>query len=332
MMTVEKVEKFCRYLAKEYFVNRNFSLIEQLLDNRVTIIGTGLHEISRDKEEFKKALQNEAMQWSGKFTIDSQWYQVTDLHNHLFLVIGVIDGKQDCDTILDYRFTTRCTIVLEYRDEQFRIIHFHQSVPDYNQDADEFFPKRLMEESRLVLEKQIEEKSKKLEMTNKQVIYDLKHDYLTKILNRQYFEETMNQLLSKYQYGAFVIIDIDYFKKINDNYGHLIGDKVLAYLATMLIKNFGSNYCGRIGGDEFGAFIVSENNNYEKILKKIIDFKDECLSIITIDKIDINISLSMGVSYYPDHGKTFIELLRNSDIALYQSKHRGRNRITVFNR
>lgn len=331
MGSVKKVENFCCRLAQEYFSNRNFALLEELLDERITVIGTGAHEISRNREELLTALKKEAASCPDRFIIDDQWYQVTDLHHNLFLAMGEIKVKQDVDSLLEYSFTTRITIVLEYENEKFKIIHFHQSIPDHNQRDDEFFPHEIIEKSRQELEKQIKKRTKELEISNQQVMYNLKHDYLTGILNRHYIENSINQIFSKYNYGLFLIIDIDYFKKINDNYGHPFGDKVLVMLSKVMQDNFGINNCGRIGGDEFVAFLESNIANYQELTKRVNEFKKDWDQKITKLNCNDKISISIGISYYPAHGNDFMKLLTNADIALYQSKKLGRNLISVFN-
>lgn len=135
---------------------------------------------------------------------------------------------------------------------------------DYSQGDDEFFPHRLIEKSRTQLEMQIAEKTKELEMSNQQVLFNLKHDYLTSTLNRHYLEEEIEKRMEKNKSGVIIVIDIDYFKEVNDNYGHPIGDKVLIKLGC----------CGRIGGDEFVAFLQI-NSNQDQISNCIKRFVQE---------------------------------------------------------
>ncbi|MCB5689507.1 diguanylate cyclase, partial [Blautia wexlerae] len=85
---------------------------------------------------------------------------------------------------------------------------------------DEFFPQRIVEESNAQLKKEIAEKTKELEMSNQQVIYNLRRDYLTGILNRPSLEKEVTEAMSNHQYGVILVLDIDYFKEVNDNNGH----------------------------------------------------------------------------------------------------------------
>lgn len=330
MINEKDVENFCRNLAKEYFYNRNFELVEKMADERITVIGTGGHEISCNINQLKIALEKEAKQWDGRFLIEKQWYQVIDLNNDLYLVIGEISAKQDSDSLLKYHFTSRITLVIEYQNNSFKIIHFHQSIADPSQGDDEYFPHRLLEESKVQLAKQIKEKTKQLEIANEQVIYDLQHDYLTGIFNRNYFEKKLKRILKQTDYGIFMLVDIDYFKHVNDQYGHLYGDQILKLLSKLMKEDLGVQNCGRIGGDEFVAFLENANNDFSELNKKIIIFKEHWEKSIKKLNLPQPISISIGIAYYPSHGTTIVQLLQKADSALYKSKNSGRNLITIY--
>lgn len=247
MKTVKDAEIFCQYIAHEYLGKRNYKLLEDIIDKRITIIGTGAHEVSRNIQELMTALNKEAELWDGTFIIEDEWYQGTELADNLFVVIGQIEGRQNSNDQLVYSFSSRVTFIIEYHDMQWKIIHVHQSVPDYSQGDDEFFPQRIVEESNAQLKKEIAEKTKELEMSNQQVIYNLRHDYLTGILNRPSLEKEVTEAMSNHQYGVILVLDIDYFKEVNDNNGHPYGDEVLIKLANTMQESFKSGICGRIG-------------------------------------------------------------------------------------
>lgn len=329
MKRENEAEEFCKYIAQEYFGNRNYELIEELIDNRISIIGTGAHEISRNLQEFAGALQKEAAMWDGTFIIEDEWYQATRLAGNLFVVIGEVKASQNSTAHLIYRFSSRVTFVVEY-DNKWKLIHVHQSVPDLNQGDDEFFPHRMMEESRLQLEKQIIQKTKELEMSNQQVIYNLRHDYLTGILNRHYLEEEIKKAMKEHKYGAILVFDIDFFKEVNDSNGHPFGDKVLIKLADTMKDNFQAKYCGRIGGDEFIAYIHSDSGDYQEVERIINKFRMDWQNNIKDIYLNNLITLSIGVAFYPEHGKEYQELWSNGDKALYMSKNSGRNQISIY--
>lgn len=322
-------EEFCKYIAHEYFGNRNYELVGELIDNRISVIGTGAHEISRNIQEFAGALKKEEAMWDGSFIIEREWYQATRLANNIFVVIGEVEASQNSTAHLIYRFSSRVTFVVEY-DDNWKLIHVHQSVPDLNQGDEEFFPHRMIEESKVQLEKQIAQKTKELEMSNKQVIYNLRHDYLTGILNRHYLEVEIKKAMKEYKYGVILVFDIDFFKKVNDGHGHLFGDKVLIKLADTMKDNFKVDYCGRIGGDEFIAYIPLDRVDYQEVEKIVDKFRMDWQNNIKDIYPNDLITLSIGLAFYPMHGKEYQELLDNGDKALYMSKNSGRNQVTIY--
>lgn len=274
------------------------------------------------------ALQDEAELWDGTFKIEDEWYQVNEIRENLFIVFGEVKAKQNCKDQLLYDFSSRITFVLEYKNDKWQVLHVHQSMPDYSQGDDEFFPHRIIEESKLQLEKQIAQKTKELEMSNQQVLYNLKHDYLTGVLNRHYLEEELKNKVNGNNKWAIIILDIDYFKAVNDNYGHPFGDQVLIKLAETMKASFGNVCCGRIGGDEFVAFM--QFTNQDQIKDCINGFKNNWDKDIATLNSSKPITLSIGISYYPEHGTNHNELLSNADKALYLSKNNGRNRISIY--
>lgn len=119
-------------------------------------------------------------------------------------MIGEVKASQNNTASLIYRFSSRVTFVVEY-DNKWKLIHVHQSVPDLNQGDEEFFPHRMIEDSKLQLEKQIIQKTKELEMSNQQVIYNLKHDYL---------EEEIKKAMNEHKYGAILVLILTPLKRL----------------------------------------------------------------------------------------------------------------------
>ena len=134
---------------------------------------------------------------------------------------------------------------------------------------------------------------------------------------------------NKTQLGI-VMADIDHFKQFNDSYGHEAGDLLLIQLANYFkAKIRGSDIVSRYGGEEF-VFCLSDSsleNTYEranKIMQEIrdmnFDYRGRCLPSVTI---------SMGISAYPDHGTNINDLIRIADTALYKAKQEGRDRVII---
>ncbi len=153
-------------------------------------------------------------------------------------------------------------------------------------------------------------------------------DPLTKLFNRRYFfKEIINFYKNKSPF-SIAMLDIDDFKKINDKYGHDIGDKVIVTLAKTLLKNTkGSDLVSRFGGEEFCIALRNVDKKqaigfFAKLRKIISDFK------INTNGNIINITVSIGVSFSDDK-KNIKALIKEADDALYRAKNSGKNRVEI---
>ncbi|NLP35855.1 MAG: EAL domain-containing protein [Clostridiales bacterium] len=160
------------------------------------------------------------------------------------------------------------------------------------------------------------------------------HDTLTNLPNKLAFLEYMNATLmsniSNKQKHAVFFIDLDNFKTINDTLGHEHGDTLLEMTARKLSSFLtDQRMIARAGGDEFLVFIenIESKNEAEAIASKIID---AFASPMNLNGEMVYVSLSIGISLYPDNGVTPNALIKNADIAMYKSKDAGKNRITLF--
>lgn len=124
---------------------------------------------------------------------------------------------------------------------------------------------------------------------------------------------------------AFIILDVDYFKAINDSYGHLFGDMVLIKVAEILMNLFRKNgIVGRFGGDEF--CILLYNADYIKHLEEYINkLRNQINEIDIPNKKGRKITCSMGISFWHGNEKTFEKLCDEADTVLYTVKNRGRD-------
>lgn len=154
-------------------------------------------------------------------------------------------------------------------------------------------------------------------------------DSLTGVYNREACENLVVEYLKERDvslYCAFIIIDIDHFKQINDHFGHKIGDNLLVDFSKVLNKVFSNNdIISRLGGDEFIIFIkdIEEYNivNIEKKLKKLCELMDKK---VEHDNITQRISISLGCAITKSN-KNFNELYTIADGLLYEVKRNGRN-------
>ncbi len=157
-------------------------------------------------------------------------------------------------------------------------------------------------------------------------------DGLTELYNHRYFQETLkSQIEISKRYGqpfSLIIVDIDFFKKFNDTYGHQAGDAVLRQVAQTLKKNSRTtDYVCRYGGEEMS--IILPNTTAEEALfsanrmNKAVAEKDFHLNSTDMGKVTI----SVGVATFPDNAETAQDLIEHADKGLYYAKEHGRNQV-----
>lgn len=165
------------------------------------------------------------------------------------------------------------------------------------------------------------------------LIEQSQNDLMTGLLNKSTTEEKIREILlscDKSRNYALFMIDVDNFKYVNDTMGHVFGDKILIDLAECLKRNFRkADIVGRVGGDEFIAF-MEYNGEKESIQKKVIDILKRIDSAFTYDDLYFDISVSIGISVYPEDGEQFYELYHHADSALYRAKEEGKNTYCMF--
>lgn len=149
-------------------------------------------------------------------------------------------------------------------------------------------------------------------------------DHLTKLPNRKKFEEVLDYKIyeanRKNTKLAILFFDLDKFKKINDTYGHNVGDRVLQEVANRIKSKIPKDdIVSRLGGDEFTG-IISNIKSQEEIVDIGEDMSDLFKTPLKIDYEEISIKSSIGISIYPDHGSTLEELILKADAAMYDAK------------
>lgn len=155
-------------------------------------------------------------------------------------------------------------------------------------------------------------------------------DALTGLYNRRYFEEALDKEVQRAkrlkQPFSIIGIDLDYLKKINDTYGHNVGDIAIKTIAKVLKANARSvDVSARIGGEEFNVLLPGINSEGAMVAAERIRKSIESVEIETIG----HITGSLGVATYFEHSENADELLELTDQAMYTSKREGRNRVTI---
>ncbi|MGX2961668.1 EAL domain-containing protein [Peribacillus sp. JNUCC 23] len=162
------------------------------------------------------------------------------------------------------------------------------------------------------------------------------HDHLTQLPNRRHFNDKIQRLATEYANSdrkfAVMIIDIDHFKYINDTIGYPSGDELLCQIAARLASLVPANdMFARLGGDEFGVLVanVESIESLELISNQIID---GLLEPFLINGHELYVTISIGISTFPDNGIDSSDLLSNADIALNKAEKQGESKYYIISR
>lgn len=152
-------------------------------------------------------------------------------------------------------------------------------------------------------------------------------DDMTGMFNRESFFAALES--GKRQAGgALLIIDADHFKAINDSYGHLTGDEALLLIAGAIKRAVrGGDVLGRIGGEEFAAFLFGADEREATRIAERIRTEVELILFRPVERI-VRLTVSIGGALYQE-AMTLSELMRSADLRLYEAKRRGRNLVIV---
>ncbi len=158
-------------------------------------------------------------------------------------------------------------------------------------------------------------------------------DRLTGLYNRGYWEECLRNEFNRYhrtgKVSTLMMLDIDFFKKVNDTYGHLAGDEVLRRASALLRQIVRcSDMPGRYGGEEFGVLLTDINESIALHVAERLRHSME-KEVIIFDGQQIKFTISIGLSEVTHEQQSALHWLQKADAALYHSKHSGRNRVTT---
>ena len=222
------------------------------------------------------------------------------------------------------------TIPLVSNDEFGQLAHQFNSLGEQLNDANNKLHSKIESADRRLLEtnqqlKQLNDEFKLLSIT----------DPLTGLFNRRHFDELMeNEVSMSNRHGdpnSILLIDIDFFKAINDTYGHYVGDVVLKALTKTLQENIRqTDAICRLGGEEFAILCKRSGRDGSMELAEKLRVIVEKTPMIPDTDDELMITISIGVASVPDgNGKTTPkQLYKDVDTALYYSKNNGRNRVT----
>ncbi|HTT12980.1 MAG TPA: EAL domain-containing protein [Burkholderiaceae bacterium] len=161
------------------------------------------------------------------------------------------------------------------------------------------------------------------------------YDPLTGLPNRNLLRESMRDMImtasNRDRRIAVMLIDLDRFKDVNDTLGHLVGDALIKSAALVLKETVGdAGVVARLGGDEF-VVLLEQFEHREEVALLAARIAQTLHRTDLVPNVDTQVSASIGVALFPEHGREISTLLKNADAAMYQAKRDGRNQFSFFN-
>lgn len=267
--------------------------------------------------------------------------------NHSWISFGRANGLADeCDWI-GRNYLTTCLISSKHGDQAGAEVYagiqaviagelatFAYEYPCHSHDEQRWFMMRVVPlvdlpdvfvaSYHVITERKLAEE--RVERQNRELAKIAVTDRLTQLINRARFEEILDQEIERsYRYHSIfsvIMVDIDHFKRINDHFGHLLGDTVLMEFAQLLQMNVRkSDVAGRWGGEEFVVLLPESDETMAYSVAEKLRIKVAHHRFAVVDEV----TFSYGVARYR-LGQTPRELLESADSALYRAKRNGRNR------
>jgi diguanylate cyclase (GGDEF)-like protein len=159
-----------------------------------------------------------------------------------------------------------------------------------------------------------------------ELMIEAEKDHLTGLFNRRTMDKIMQLWMKDHYFFSLIMLDIDYFKRVNDKYGHSAGDEVLRFVSRIMrdISRTG-DYCCRYGGEEFVVFLPSTNMEIAISVAERLRLKVSG----TVSPIGEMVTISLGVATWDSSNQNAADILLRVDRALYAAKQTGRNRVVM---
>lgn len=320
------VEAFDHYF-QVFLIGRDPEASAALATDAITGFGTGRDERVYGLDSALQLYQRdvESVPDPIEFTVHRRKAIVLDEQ------CGLVMGEMDWHTRIQQRkvtfFGVRVSLVMTREGEQWKVIHKHLSQPTTAHGPDEGYPLREIEAQGLVLERMVEQRTLELEEAHREMQRLAVTDQLTGLYNRVKIDDVLNSELSRRSRQpaplSVIMLDIDDFKPINDQYGHRKGDEVLINFARVLASRSRRTDClGRWGGEEF--LIVCPNTDLPAAERLAEDLRRAIASHPF--ELHQHLTASLGVAECQS-GETPETLVERADVALYSAKQQGRNRV-----
>ena len=228
--------------------------------------------------------------------------------------IHVVHEQENCPEA-NIDMGTRFSVIFQQKEGMWKIMHLHHSIPNIEQQQGESYPRTLSEKL-----KETQELAKKLRNLARK-------DPLTNLYNRPAFFEEGRKRLKKQKNCYCMLIDLDYFKSINDTYGHVKGDDVLRKAGQIIESSIQKeDIASRIGGDEFAVLCSDVDDKIIcNIAESILQHYHEEMNIM----LGTTMGMSIGITKVSIR-ETMKDAYHKADLALYETKRRGRNGYSLY--
>jgi len=262
--------------------------------------------------------------WDGLETIENLWKVDPDIQ----VVV--------CSAYSDYNWTELLTrlghsdklLVIKKPFEPIEILQSAGALSQKWQNA------RALKRHVAGLERDVTDRTRGLEAANRQLRHLASHDSLTGLPNRLLLDDRITQAIAQanrqgHEFGV-AVLDLDRFKLINDSLGHRAGDKLLCEVAARLKGSIRAvDSIARLGGDEFVIVFDGPVSRAEALEMgtRLLNVMEQPMRLLGID---VHVSPSIGVAFYPHDGATIDTLLAHADAAMYHAKERGRNNVQCY--
>ncbi|MCX7786718.1 MAG: diguanylate cyclase [Spirochaetes bacterium] len=319
------------YLYLEtYLKKRDLPGTLALISEDMRGFGTGMDEKIFSAELIQTLYERDLKQAPSEFR-----YAIKDLrYTQCCPCTAVIHAELDVETqILEQNIklhNIRLTTVLTMKDQGIRLQGMHISFPTSVHGENEAYPLKELEEISAVINRLVQEKTSTLQEAYAELQSLVATDKLTQIYNRMKLDEVLDTELRRFtRYGtlfSIILFDIDRFKQINDQYGHLIGDKVLMETAKILTKQTrNTDACGRWGGEEFVVILPETSTLEANAIGERIRKTIEGHTVSGVPQFTISAGVTQVLA-----NDTKVSIMERADKALYMSKNSGRNKVSVL--
>lgn len=328
--------RFCQahdHHLRVYFSERDKLAALATYHHAAIGVGTGRGEWGNTPQAMRDVIHRDIDGYSDSIEYNLRDRQFIRVCDTAVVCQSLIDLSLQVDTHLMTLRDLRHTVVMVVEDDNSEpyIAHIHVSFPTDVHGDEEPYPLKEIEEITAVVDEMINDRTRDLMDAYRKLERMAIHDRLTGLYNRIRLDEKLNgEIKRANRYNTVisaVLIDIDNFKAVNDEYGHLAGDRVLVQLARQISESLReTDLAGRWGGEEFLIILpeTDQNQAYQLAERLRMDFADNAVIIDDGTGQKLDLTISCGITQHR-FGDSMESLFNRADKALFCAKRAGRN-------